>query len=97
MTHSYVSSGSVRSESAANKVRSLILDKIVYTVVHLDPRLHVHVSDFIFKSGHPHWQIEVFSVCMCDCCSDVYPDKIKLVRGLHSADLLCLVCVCVRL
>lgn len=79
MTRSYVSSGSVRSESAANKVRSLILDKTVYTVVHLDPRLHVHVSDFIFKSGHPHWQIEVFSVYACDRCSDdPEQDKISL-------------------
>lgn len=58
-------------DRAANKVPSLILDKIVYTVVHLD-----RVSDFIFKSGHPHWQNEVFSVC--DRCFDVpVRDKIS--------------------
>lgn len=74
---------------AANKVCSLILDKIVYTVltvVHLDPRLHVHVSGVIFKSGHPHWQIEFFFIRVN--VVSTYPNKIKLVHGLHLAGLL---------
>lgn len=38
----------------------------------------VHVSDFIFKSGHPHWQIAVFSGCVCDRCSDDVPEQDKI-------------------